>query len=258
MKTREESLNNFCSLIDKLMSSKYLLASASVFEVVTAINSSKLLSNMFEYFTDGFDFEEALTEAFYMQDGEKFFKLPISSGEVLALVYTLLKEINYKRLQLSDLLDFFDSGKNYEISYQKFAQEVLLPFKSYVYQVAMQLIDGTESVESTEVLEPIVDENLILEDNSKELIETDKNAEFATLRRLLDLDKLSIAQSKLSSDDKEELRYVLNILEEEIKGGNAEKIKLSYLAYYYAMRPYKKVKNNLKTITEILINLELL
>ncbi len=258
MKTREESLNNFCSLIDKLMASKYLLASASVFEVITAINSSKLLSDMFTYFTDGYDFEEALTEAFYMQDGERFFKLPNKCNEVLALVYTLLKEINYKHIQLSDLLDFFDSGKNYEISYQKFSQEVLMPFKSYTYEVGMQLIESTETVDVEEAVKPVEVEENELENSVKYSVTTDKNAEYANLRRLLDLDKLAIVQSKLSSDDKEELRYVLNIFEEEIKAGEVGNIKLSYLAYYYAMRPFKKVKNNLKTITEILIKLELL
>ena len=43
-----------------------------------------------------------------------------------------------------------------------------------------------------------------------------------------------------------------------LSGGDVDKIKLSYLAYYYAMRPFKKVKNNVKTITEIFIKAELL
>ncbi|MBO5926717.1 MAG: hypothetical protein J6Q38_04095 [Clostridia bacterium] len=255
MKTREESLNNFCSLMDKLMASKYLLAQSSIFEVITLIGSSKLLNDMFTYFLDGFNFEEALTSAFYMENGAKYFRLPENKIETISLVYALLKEINYKKIQLSDLLDFFDSGKNYEASYQKFSSEVLLPFKSYTYQIAIEMINGTQVLENEKVT---FNKQIEKENDTKYSIIFDKSADYATLRRLLDLDKLSITQSRLSDDDKEELRYILSVFEEEIKGGNVEKIRLAYFAYYYAMRPLKKVKNNLKTITEIFIKAELL
>ena len=257
MKTREESLNHFCNLLDKLMASKYLLASSSIFEVLTVINSSKLLSDIFNYFTEDFDFETSLSSAFYMEDGVKYFTLPSDTTEVLALVYTLLKEINYKNVQLADILDFFDGGKNYETSYQNFSKEVLLPFKLKTYEIGMQMILGSQINEEQSLLEetPSYEE---IEKPEKYSIITNKNEDYATIRRLIDLDKLSIAQSRLSDDEKEELRYVLSVFEDEIIGGDIEKIKLSYLAYYYAMRPLKKVKNNIKTITEIFIKAELL
>ncbi len=259
MKTREESLNNFCVLMDKLINSKYLLASSGIYDVLTAINSSKLLSDMFAYFSDGFDFEEALTSAFYIEGEDRRFVLPSSTTEMLAFVYNVLKELNYKRLQLSDLLDFFEGGKNYDISYQNFAKDMLYPFKIYVYQIGMQMINGTkvESVEEeyeneeTNHQEPIVEAQ-------KSQINSNKTDDYATLRRLIDLDKLAISQSRLSEDEKEELRYVLDVFESEIRGGDKAKMKLSYLAYYYALRPLKKVKTNVKAITEIFIKSELL
>ena len=93
MKTREESLNNFSNLMDKLINSKYLLASSGIYDVMTAINSSKLLSDMFSYFSDGFDFEEALTSAFYIEGEERHFVLPELTNEMLAFVYNVLKEL---------------------------------------------------------------------------------------------------------------------------------------------------------------------
>ncbi len=268
MKTREQSLNTFCDLMDKLMTSKYLLASSGVFDVLTLINSSKLLSDMFNYFSDGFNFEETLTNSFYMEDGVKYCKLPTDSSLMLPFVYTILKEINFKHLQLSDLLDFFEGGKNYEASYKNFAYEVLLPFKSYVNQIGMQMINASNA-EIEEASEPTIKENVANEEskqvefieieNSQDFsVKSNKTENYATLRRLIDLDKLSISQSRLNEDEKEELRYVLGVFESEIMGGDVAKIKLSYLAYYYAMRPFKKVKNNVKTITEILINSDIL
>ncbi len=268
MKTREESLNTFCDLMDKLMTSKYLLASSGIFDVLTLINSSKLLSDMFNYFSEGFDFEETLTNSFYMEDGVKHCKIPSDSTQMLPFVYTILKEINFKNLQLSDLLDFFEGGKNYEASYKNFAYEVLLPFKSYVNQIATQMILASNA-ESEEANASVSSEKEVVEESKQvEFTKIENSVDFsikstitenyATLRRLVDLDKLSISQSRLSEDEKEELRYVLGVFESEIIGGDSAKIKLSYLAYYYAMRPFKKVKNNVKTITEILINSDIL
>ena len=260
MKTREESLNNFSNLMDKLINSKYLLASSAIYDVMTAINSSKLLSDMFTYFSDGFDFEEALTSAFYIEGEDRHFVLPELTNEMLAFVYNVLKELNYKRLQLSDILDFFEGGKNYDVSYQNFAKEMLYPFKFYVYQIGMQMINGTEppKVEeeyAEEVVEEIAAPN---EQNANSSINSNKNDDYATLRRLIDLDKLAISQSRLSEDEKEELRYILNVFEDEIKFGDKAKMKLAYLAYYYALRPLKKVKTNVKAITEIFVKSEIL
>lgn len=257
MKTREESLNNFCNLIDNLASTKYLLVSSKIFDVITYVNSSKLLTDMFEYFSNGFNFEEVLTKCFCMEDGNRFFVLPSSNTDAIALIYLLLKEMNNKRLQLTDLLDFFDGGKNYEISYSNFAKDVLVPFKSYVYQIGMQIINSTKDCE-TEVETKSQEEVTFV--NTSEVKEpfNENSSDYATLRRLLDLDRLSIIQSRLSDADKEELEYVLKLFEDELKGFCQEKIKLSYLAYYYCMRPFKKVKNNLREIAEILIRQQLL
>ena len=79
-----------------------------------------------------------------------------------------------------------------------------------------------------------------------------------TIYRLLDLDKLAIIQSHTSRDEKEELIYVLDNFCSYLHGGDKEKIWLSYQIYYYALRNYKKIKTNLKDITEILIEKNIL
>ena len=88
MRTREQSLNNFIKLCDELISSKYLFANSKVFDVITAINSSKLLSDLFSYFTEDYDFQSALVESFYDKGDEKCFSLPVKKTDVLAFVYS--------------------------------------------------------------------------------------------------------------------------------------------------------------------------
>lgn len=261
MKTREESLNNFINLLDELIQSRYLFANSKIFDVVTAINSSKLLSDMFNYFIDGYDFKTALVEAFNEDNGQKHFELPVKNTDVLAFVFLLIREINFKNLQLTDLLDYFDSSKNYENAYKVFTKAVLLPFKSYTYQIGMQMINVTQTSEETASKNYIEEEPLAHTPQNlvKPIVKAVESNDLAfenslsTIIRLLDLDRLAVKESRLSSSDAQELEYVLNIFEEKIREKDKEKIHLIYLAYVYAVRPFKKLKCNVKRITEILI-----
>ncbi|MBO5851533.1 MAG: hypothetical protein J6R29_04300 [Clostridia bacterium] len=261
MRTREESLNNFTKLVGGLVDSNYLLANSKIFEVITAVNTSKLLTEMFKYFTDGFNFEEVLTNCFIEVDGEKKFVLPVKNTDVLALVYLILREINFKNLQLTDLLEYFDSAKNYELAFKAFGEQVLLPFKTYVYQVGRVIINSTqtkseaqavnqESEQTDGEIPPTTAKSI----ESEETVETAKLPVNLRLIRLLELDRLSIVQSRLTKEDKNELLYVLNLFGEEIKKGDSEKINLAYLAYFYALKPYRRIRTNVKEITAILFN----
>lgn len=259
MRTREQSLNNFLGLLDELIQSRYLFANSKVFEVITAINSSKLLSEMFNYFTEGFDFQSQLIECFYVSGEDKHFNLPVKNTDVLAFVYSLLREINYKNLQLTDLLDYFNNNKNYDMAYSNFAKSVLLPFKSYVNQIGFQMINSTQTQEELNLSKKTVEEEPLQFQSHAQAIEDAvikvngfENA-VSTMLRLLDLDRLAVKESRLSNADTQELLYVIDLFEEKLREKDKEKISLIYLAYLYAVRPFKKLKTNAKRITEILI-----
>ena len=259
MRTREESLNNFSKLVGDLIDSNYLLANSKIFEVITAINTSKLLTETFRYFTDGFNFEEVLTNCFVDNGSEKKFVLPEKNTDALALVYLILREINFKNLQLTDLLEYFDASKNYELAYKAFGEEVLLPFKTYAYQVGRVIINSTQSESEAQAeAQKNSQTNLETAATSDEVVSDEQSLEplklttNARLIRLLDLDRLSIHQSRISKEEKNELLYVLNLFVDEIKKGDSEKINLAYLAYFYALKPYKRIRNNVKEITAIL------
>ena len=108
MKNREDTLKNFCLITDKLINSKYLLASSGIFDIISLIKSSKILSDVFNYFVNSYDFQEGLTNAFYIEGDTKCFKMPTADCDVLAFVYVLLSEINNKNIQLVDILEFFE------------------------------------------------------------------------------------------------------------------------------------------------------
>ncbi len=257
MRTREESLNNFIELVEELINSKYLFANSKVFEVITAINSSKLLSDAFNYFVDGYDFQTALIDSFVEVGEEKKFILPVKNTDVLAFTYSLLREVNYKNIQLTDLLDYFDANKNYDVAYQNFARIVLLPFKSYVYQIATQMINSTQTPEEANATKKSVEEEPLEYKEGEKIESQEKHNNYenslATLVRLLDLDRLAVRDSRLSSSDVQELMYLIDLFEQKIREKDEEKISLIYLAYLYAVRPFKKLKTNIKRITEVLM-----
>ncbi len=251
MRTREQSLNEFLTVVDGLINSKYLFAGAKIFEVLKTINSSKILSDTFSYFVDGFDFEGILSDALVENEEGRFFILPEKNTDAITLVYLLLREINNKNAQLTDLLDYFNGVKNYDLAFKNFANEVLIPFRNYTYEIGLSLIGKTET-QYTPINEEnnseTITENAFDIKEDKPLINPN-----TTLLRLLDLDRLSIKQSRLKEEEKEELLYVLDVFSTEIKGGDADKVRLAYLAYHYAIRPYRKLPTNIKEITEILM-----
>ena len=260
MRTREQSLKDFSASIDSLINSKYLFAGAKIFDTLKAINSSKILSDIFEYFSDGFDFEGVLSDA--LVDGEegKAFILPEKKNDAITLIYLLLREINNKNAQLTDLLDYFNDVKNYELAFKNFANEVLIPFRDYTVEIGKQIICNT-AAEFKEIEEAEEKKTQAKTEEKQEVKKEFKPKLFnysAMLIRLLDLDRLSIKQSRQKHEEKEELLYVLDVFSQEIKNGDASKIKLSYLAYYYALRPYRKIQSNLKEITEILMEGEII
>ena len=246
MPSRQNSVNKFLVAVDNLCNSKYIMANSKVFEVITVINQSKLLSDMIKYFVKDFDYYNCFINALNEKDGVKYFKLPQRSTEVIAFVYLLLNEVNYKRIQLSDLLDYFDASKNYEQAYVKFCSEVLSPFKSYVYSAAMQIINVTSGVGSEVVYEKEP------ETTTEKEVPVKKVSISATILRLIELDSLAVRSSRISKDEKEDLLFVLDTFSEVIRGKDSEKIKLCFLAYYHAFKPYRKIKNNLSGISEIL------
>lgn len=250
MRTREQSLTDFSAVLDSLINSKYLFAGARIFDVLKVINSSKILSDTFEYFADGFDFEGVLSNALIDNEEGRSFILPESQTDTITVIYMLLKEINNKNAQLTDLLDYFNGAKNYDVAFKNFANEVLIPFRDYTIEICRQVIGKTED-EYNEIKE-VEQEKVEVKEVLNE-IENSKPFNNMTLIRLLDLDRLSITQSRQKDEEKEELIYVLDVFAKEIKNGDKSKIKLSYLAYYYALRPYRKIQSNLKEITEILM-----
>ena len=251
MSSRESSLANFCSTIDNLCLTKYIMANAKIFEVISQIKQSKLLNDMFNHFVKDYDFYNGLVNALSEVDGVKSFVMPVKSTEVMAFTYCLLTEISQKKLQLTDLLDYFDNSKNYEKAYLKFCQDVLQPFKTYVYQSAMQVINMTQITSEPVIVSEVVEEE---KPTKIEDIDVKKASLPVTIIRLLELDGLSVRSSRLSKDEKEDLLYVLELFTEIIRGKDVEKIKLCYLAYYYAFKPYKKIKTNIEDLTEILKN----
>ena len=89
MRTREQSLNDFSDVLDTLINSKYLFAGARILDVLKGINSSKILSDMFEYFADGFDFEGVLSAALVDDENGKSFVLPEKNTDAIIIIYFL-------------------------------------------------------------------------------------------------------------------------------------------------------------------------
>ncbi len=264
MKSREQSLNEFCYAIDELQNVEYLLADVKLLKVTNAISNSKLLTDEMNYFCEDFDFHANFQNCFKIDGGVKHFVLPEKNTDAIAFVYLLIREIVYKRIEFTAVLDYFGGNKNYEDAYLRFIRDAIMPFRACVYQATMQVIQATSKAEEVGSKIETVEVSVKEEEPENPQVEqiTNNKVDFKnqelTLLRLLDLDKLAINQSRASEDEKKDLYYVHELFVEQIKNGDAEKIKLSYLAYYYAMNSLKKVVLNIKDITKILADIGVL
>ena len=120
------------------------------------------------------------------------------------------------------------------------------------------MINSTQSKEEALLTQKLVEEEPLEMNTAKAIesaVEVVGNFEnnIKTILRLLDLDRLAVKESRLSGADTQELIYVIDRFEEKLKEKDREKISLIYLAYLYAVRPFKKLKTNVKRITELLI-----
>lgn len=84
MSTINESLAKFKEKTDALVNSKYLFAEREISEVLKVIAGSRMLYELFEYVTDGFDYETFKSVCFSKGNAVK---LPKKDEDLLALCF---------------------------------------------------------------------------------------------------------------------------------------------------------------------------
>ena len=235
MLTCEQSLEAFLSATDELINSKYILADNKVSGILKSIAQSRLLYELFEYVTDGFDY--ATTKSVCLVDNGKAFALPQKESDVLAFCFLLLMEIDSHKEDIINIAtSYFPRPEGIQASYNAFCEQVLVPFKLLTEKTAARMIlgdDNKDKEESSEEVEEKSIENKTIEEKPTGAI----------------AEAISVVECvKKRTDEVDELAFILGKLSEAVSNKKMDDVTIAYVALKYVLKVIKKPKIDLKAI----------
>lgn len=265
---KSEELNNFLLRTDELMNSKYIVADIKIVHLLKTIAGSETLLALFKSCLDSSDYEK-LKKKYFVQSkfssdkGE--FICPENSGELIALVFGILVDIDSKRLDLALLLDkyFYVNGSFFE-SYNAFLEQMIKPFSLAVKAVMEKVIDGS-------VQDP-VDAVVQEEKRKKQQIEEEKNRQLKekelslksygdsikALKDILLSDKTKIKESKLKDTEKADMTLITDTFANVIESEDKDAIAYAFASYKFMVKSHpfmffgkiKKAEKLVKVISD--------
>lgn len=253
MATNIESLENFKEKINELVNCKYILAERKISDLLKVITDSKMLYELFEYVTDGFDYYTFKSVCF-PEDGNGV-KMPAKESELLALVFLLLMEIDMNKESLDGLcLKYFGANETGQARYASFVLKVIIPFGLATERAADRLINAqSEELAEKEVGEKA--EKIATESESdppkagvKKAPEKKEYPFIEKARKVAEKYYKGRSIFKRNREKKEELDYILFSLENALRKKNAETVTLAYTALKYFVLSEFNLKINLDEI----------
>lgn len=244
MQTKQKSIENFINYMDELVASNYILSDKKLTDLMRSIATSKLFYTLFEYCSQDFNYEECFKDSFVRGDGygKGRFILPKDPKVQIALIFSLLFQINTNEISFLNLLDNYFNGNSYNESYRNFAMQVLIPFRSEVLKVATAMAEDEDPILDVQEIKTTPTHQTIKEEDAKKITE------------LLDQSRSVILQYKIEPALKGELVALYENFKNVLYEGIGEKIKIAYLGYKYATLYHRKQDKIMRQIETILIS----
>lgn len=205
-------IKNFFDACNEMIQGRFILSDIKISKILKAIANSEVLYNLFAEVLSDFKFKEEFENAKTPNKvNGGYFAVPEQDEKIVALVFCILLEVDNQKMNLQNFVnDYFYSPEGYNISYSNFSLSVLVPFKNAVLNLLGCNEDGTPIEEEEEEVEP-EEEEIEEEPNHKQKIL------FANLKMSLNELLSVIVKSKISYEEKEELKIIINALFEAIE-----------------------------------------
>ena len=245
--TKVDELNLFLERADELIDSKYILADVKLASFLKSIASSQTLLALFQNCLSDFDYHVAQKKYFvksqHLSTDKGEFILPPNSRELLAFIFTILVDIDAKRIDFGTLLNkyFFVDG-SYSASYDAFINAMIKPFKNTVKMLMESVIEGKlqDPIEALTEEEnkraKEKEEREQTEKREKELLLKAYGASLKAIKEMLLEDKTKIKNSKLSDDVKTEITLIIDMLANVLDSEDKDAIEYAFVAYKYVAK----------------------
>ena len=244
---RNEELALFLTKADELIASQYIIADIKIAGLLKAIASSDTLVAIFKNCLTGFDYpfakEKYLVKSKYLAEGKGEFVLPSSSRELLAFVFSVLADIDAKRIDFPQFINkyFYEDG-SFSAGYSAFLNSMIKPFKNSVKMLMESVIDGKlqdpveaflEEEERKKAEEQAAEEQ---KRKDKELSEKKYGVSLKAIREMLLADKTKIKASRLTDSQKEEYVLIIDMFANALESGDKDGILYTFTAYKFAVK----------------------
>lgn len=247
--SKREELQLFLERADELIESKYILADIKIVNVLKAIASSDTLLALFKNCLADFDYWEAqkkyLVKSQYLGESKGEFIMPPNSRELLSFVFSVLLDIDSKRIILGDFISkYFYVDGSFSSSYEAFINSMIKPFKNSVKLLMENVIDGKlqDPVEAfTEEEQRKAKEQEDIEEKQakeKELLEKAYGNSVKQIKEFLLADKQLIKSSSLKDNVKNEITLVIDMLANVVDSQDKDAIEYAFVSYKYVCKAY--------------------
>ncbi|MBQ3115811.1 MAG: hypothetical protein IJC07_02155 [Clostridia bacterium] len=246
---KREELDLFLERAGELIDSTYILADVKIANLLKSIASSDTLMAIFQNCLAGFDYSGAkkkylIPNGDFLDKGE--FVLPSNSRELLALIFTLLVDVDAGRIALGEFINkyFFEDG-SYSLGYASFLNSMIKPFKNSVKMLMESVIDGKlqDPVEAlVEQEERLAKEKAEAEQNKikeQELSQKVYGESVKKVKAYLLEDKKKIKESKLSDEQKQEMILIIDVLANTVDQEDKDAIEYAFVSYKYLAKAKK-------------------
>ena len=244
---KNDELSLFIAKADELIESKYIIADIKITGLLKAVAASGTLVAIFKNCLTGFDYPSAqkkyLVKSKYLAEGKGEFILPSSSRELLAFIFSVLVDIDAKRIDFGQFINkyFYEDGSR-SAGYTAFLNSMIKPFKNTVKMLMESVIDGKlqDPVEAfiEEEERKKAEELAAAEEKRKEreLSKKSYGESVKAIREILLRDKTKIKNSRLKDDVKEEYILIIDTFANAIDSGDKDGIFYAFIAYKFAVK----------------------
>ena len=248
--TIREELELFIERTDELIDGKYILADIKIVNLLKVIASSDTLLALFKNCLTDFDYETAqkkyLVKNQYLSAEKGEFVLPPNSRELLAFIFTVLVDIDAKRINLGEFINkyFFVDG-SFSSGYDAFVTAMIKPFRNTVKMLVEGVIDGSiqDPIEALDEEEARREKQRAIDEVSvkkeKEILKKVKGNSVQFAKKLLLEDKQKIKDSRLSEEKKQEAILVIDMMANVVDSEDKDAINYAFTAYKYMARVHK-------------------
>ena len=237
----------FTDSVNTLIEGKLILIDKHIAQVLKCVATSPTLCHTLSETVQTMSYVTEFSRArvsWTRSDGvvEARLKLPVDRNRMFAFVVCLLMEVDSGRRNILDFLKEYYNEANNDLSYAKFAEEVLKPFKKAGETILSTIDPEILNVENVEQAERYFKAEKIY-------IETG-----ALQQVLKEIEQISQIVSALTLNKAEEYEFhaVTEYLTNALYLKNPKILSVSYLAYKNTVLRYAQTVSHLQKIAELL------